>query len=179
MRRLDPRDRPVLNAEALVAALAEHGVTWLLAGSYVLKLHGADLTPNDLDVVVARDAGNVERLACCLEALEAVPSWSSDPKWNLGTLDDHRAWTPWPATLPRLDQLFVTELGMLDIPVALVPPYEELLPGATEMEVGTHTITVCDPRRVLNALNNRNRKKDRERAQVYAEMRAKFGLSGE
>ena len=128
MRRLDPRDRPALNAEALVAALAEHGVTWLLAGSYVLKLHGAEIEPNDLDVVADRTPENLTRLAACLTALDAIPSWSNDPKWNLGTLDDHRAWTASPATLDHLDQLFVTKHGLLDVPFALIPPYETLLP---------------------------------------------------
>ena len=177
MRRLDPRDRPALNAEALVAALAEHGVTWLLAGSYVLKLHGAEIEPNDLDVVADRTPENLTRLAACLTALDAIPSWSNDPKWNLGTLDDHRAWTAGPATLDHLDQLFVTKHGPLDVPFALIPPYETLLQRATQARIGAHEIIACDPRSVLRALETRNRQKDRDRAGTYARLRKDLGLT--
>ncbi len=160
----------------MVAVLEGHGVTWLLAGSYVLKLHGANLVPNDLDVVVRRDPENLERAARCLESLEAVPQWVDDPKWDIGTIDDHRTWRPWPATIQHLDQLFVTPFGMLDLPFALVPDYAELLPGSSVMPVGAHDVTVCDPRRVLRALEHRNRRKDRARAAAIADMRARFGM---
>jgi len=171
-----PKDRPPLDAPALIKALDAHDVTWLLAGSYVLKLHGADITPNDLDVVLDRDPANLHRAAECLEALEAVPQWVGDPKWDVGTVEDHIAWRPWPADIKHLDQLFVTHHGMFDLPFALVPPYDTLLPGSTVIQVGGVDVTVCDPRRVLRALETRNRKKDARRATIYAEMRRRFGL---
>ena len=177
MAPLDPRDRPPLNAEEMVAGLAKFDVTWLLAGSYVLKLHGAELEPNDLDVVVERSPRNLERVARLLEHFEAVPQWCGQPEWDIGTVEDHLAWRPWPATVEHLDQLFVTRHGMFDVPFRLVPPYETLLDGATEMKIGEHPVAVCDPRRVLRALEARDRKKDRARAEVFAEMRRRFGMT--
>jgi len=174
---LDPRARPPLVAEALVTELAAFDVTWLLAGSYVLRLYGADLEPNDLDVVVERSPENLERVAQLLDHLEAVPQWCGLSEWDIGSVEDHLAWKPWPATTAHLDQLFVTQHGMFDLPFKLVPDYAELLPGSSVMAIGEVDVRVCDPRRVLKALETRDRKKDRARAEVYAEMRRRFGLS--
>ena len=172
----DPTVKIPPDIPALVSALARYNVTWLLAGSYVLTLNGADIQPNDIDVVVRRDPENLDRLAGCLEELAAVPFWSGDPKWDLGSPDDHRNWSPKPATIEHLDQLFVTRHGMLDIPFALVPDYAELIDDCSQSRVAGHLIDVCDPRSVLIALEPRQRKKDKARQAIYAEMRKKFGL---
>lgn len=176
MERPDPTRKTPPDIPALIGALAEHQVTWLLAGSYVLTLYGAEIAPNDLDVVVRRDPSNLARLANCLGNLNAVPFWSGDPKWDIGTPADHAAWRPQPASIEHLDQLFVTRFGMLDIPFALVPDYAELIGGCSKFRVGGHEIDVCDPRSVLIALEPRSRKKDRARQAIYAEFRQKFGL---
>jgi len=167
MERLDPSRKIPPDISGLIGSLAEHEVIWLLAGSYVLTLHGADLAPNDLDVVVLRDTDNLGRLAKCLDDLNAVPFWSGDPKWDLGTPADHAAWRPEPAS---------TRFGMLDIPFALVPDYAELIGGCSKFTVGGHEIDVCDPRSVLVALEPRQRKKDLARQAIYTELRRKFGL---
>ena len=176
MARLDPTQKVPPDIPALIAALSEHGVVWLLAGSYVLTLHGADLQPNDLDVVVRRDQENLDRLARCLEDLDAIPFWSGDPKWDHGSPRDHAAWRPVPATLEHLDQLFVTCHGMLDIPFALVPDYDDLIDGCTRHVVDGHEVDVCDPRSVLIALERRHRAKDEARKAIYASFRERFGL---
>ncbi len=172
----DPTRKIPPDIPAMIEALAAHEVIWLLAGSYVLTLHGADIAPNDLDAVVRRDPQNLGRLANCLDDLNAVPFWSGDPKWDLGTPEDHAAWRPEPATIEHLDQLFVTRLGMLDIPFALVPDYAALIGGCSKFKVGGHEIDVCDPRSVLIALEPRQRKKDMARQAIYTELRQKFGL---
>ncbi|MCY4179478.1 MAG: hypothetical protein OXD48_04240, partial [Litoreibacter sp.] len=115
-------------------------------------------------------------LAQCLDALDAVPFWGGDPKWDLGSVEDHLNWRSYPATITHLDQLFVTKHGMLDIPFALIPDYALLIGGSTKRRVGRFEIDICDPRSVLVALETRNRKKDTERARVYAELRVRFGL---
>ena len=147
-----------------------------MAGSYVLTLHGAKIEPNDLDVVVRRDPQNLARLANCLDDLGAVPFWGDDPKWDLGSPADHLAWRPDPPTTTHLDQLFVTRLGMLDVPFALVPDYAELIGGCSKQVVAGHEIDVCDPRSVLIALERRNRKKDQARRAIYLVLREEFGL---
>ena len=69
---IDPRDRPPQQLEPMVAALARHQVEWVLIGSQVLALYGADLVPNDLDVLPELSPTNLQRLAECLNELGAV-----------------------------------------------------------------------------------------------------------
>ncbi len=177
MTRPDPKTRPAPQIPELVRTLEEFGVVWLLAGSYVLTLHGADLDPNDLDVVVRRDPANLARLARCLDHLDATPAWYGEGNPWIASLDACRAWRPEPATIEHLDHLFVTRLGMLDVPFEFLPPYEDLLDGATQIPIGGVPVTVCDPRRVLRALEARDRKKDRARSKLYADMRKQLGMA--
>lgn len=176
MKRPDPTQKSPPDISALLQALSKRKVVWLLAGSFVLTIHGADIQPNDLDVVVRRDPANLKRLACCLEDIDAVPFWTGDPKWDHGTLEDHLAWKPEPATTEHLDRLFVTRHGMLDIPFALIPDYADLITTCTRLTVEGHAIQVCDPRAVLVALEPRRRAKDKARRAEYAALRIKFGL---
>lgn len=176
MKRPDPTQKSLPDAHALLQALSKHEVVWLLAGSYVLTLYGAEIQPNDLDVVVRRDPANLKRLARCLDDIDAVPFWTGDPKWDYGTPEDHLAWKPEPAAIEHLDRLFVTRHGMLDIPFALIPDYADLIGNCTRLTVAEHSIHVCDPRAVLVALEPRRRAKDRARSAEYAMLRVKFGL---
>ncbi len=173
---LDPTKKISPDIPKLVDMLARHEVVWLLAGSYVLTLNGAKIVPNDLDVVVRRDPQNLLKLSGCLAELDAIPYWSGDPEWDLGTVDDHKSWRPVPATIKHLDQLFVTRYGMLDIPFKLVPDYANLICGCSRKNIAGHWVDVCDPRSVLVALESRRRKKDIERQAIYTEMRRRFGL---
>ncbi|AXB43353.1 hypothetical protein [Amycolatopsis albispora] len=77
---LDPRSRPTLKPAALLRALHEHGIDWVLSGSAVLLLHGADLRPNDLDVVPSPEPANLRRLAGLLAKQAAVPAYH--PSWS-------------------------------------------------------------------------------------------------
>jgi hypothetical protein len=177
MARPDPTAKIPPDIPALIAALSMHDVVCLLAGSYVLALYGAEIEPNDLDVVVRRDQANLDRLARCLNDLDAVPFWCGDPAWDFGTPEEHRAWRPDPATIEHLDRLFVTRHGALDIPFELIPDYSDLIGGCTQRKVTGHSVDVCDPRSVLLALERRQRKKDSVRQAIYAEMRERFGLA--
>lgn len=169
-----PHDRPPLDAPALVAALDRHEVRWVLAGSLVLSLHGARLTPNDLDVVPDLAEENLTRVAACLGELGAVKAYLDGWGGVRGTLEACRAWSPDPATVENLDWLFVTPHGMLDIVVELAEPYETLMQEAELHEMDGVRFHACHPARVLAALEKRDRKKDRERAGEYARMRALF-----
>jgi hypothetical protein len=179
---LDPTHRPAPQLARLVRALAVHDVRWVMCGSYVLALHGADLVPNDLDVVPALDAANLARLARCLDALGAVPARVEAEGWPMSTLEACRAWRSDPPTRENLDQLFVTRHGMLDVVIEFVvvepgaDPYRSLLAGASSMTVGGTAFCVCDPRRVLQALPARTRRKDQQRQAAYAAMRLKFPM---
>ena len=114
---LDLTARPRPHLAAVVRALDRHGVRGM-SGSTVAALYGTAIEPNDLDVVPALDATNLARLAGLLGKLGAVPAFL--PSLSNGpTLEECRAWRPGPATEEHLDHLFVTTLGMLDVPPRL------------------------------------------------------------
>jgi hypothetical protein len=158
----------------MVRALAAHDVRWVMWGSQVLALHGADLAPNDLDIVPDLDPANLARLGRCLDALDATPAIDRRPGAPMATLEGCLAWRSDRATPENLDHLFVTRLGMLDVVIAFADPYPVLRAGASLMTIDGDAVQVCDPRRVLLALEGRDRRKDVARRDAYAEMRSKF-----
>lgn len=176
MTRLDPKTRPPLQPDKLINALAEFDVAWVLCGSQVLALHGAKLTPNDLDVVPDLAPDNLERLANCVAKLDAVAAYLDGWGGARGTYEACLDWRPDPPTAEHLDWLLVTRFGMLDIVIDNADPYDVLMSDATQMTTGKTPYWACTPQRVLNALKPRNRKKDLERAAEYARMRKLFGL---
>jgi len=145
-------------------------VRWILTGSTALAVYGADLIPTDVDVTPALDPENLRRLAGLLAELSAVPAyvegWRADH-----TLETCRSWRPEPATEANLDHLFVTRLGMVDVPPRLCGTYDELLPTAAQVDVAGVPVRVCHPREVLDRLAGRNRAKDLARRPVYEAMR--------
>ncbi|QHQ34489.1 hypothetical protein [Algicella marina] len=175
MERLHPSDRPVLQAEALIAVLAAHEVRWVLCGSQVLALHGAKLVPNDLDVVPELSPENLARVAECLRSLNAVRAYLDG--WGGATLAECEDWRVGAATAEALDWLYVTPLGMLDIVVEFAAPYAELMQGAIELEAAGVPYRACDPRKVLRALERRDRSKDAARRAEYARLRRELGVA--
>jgi hypothetical protein len=172
MPRPDPRQRPRPRLAALVGALAEHEVRWVMTGSTVLAAYGADLVPNDLDVVPALDDANLRRLAELLERVGALPAYG--PDWpQRPPLAVCLAWRPEPLTEKNLDHLFVTGLGMLDVPPRITGTYDELIGQATTVEVAGVPVRVCEPEQVLVRLPG-TRRKDRERTAVYETVRQRL-----
>lgn len=175
--RLDPTDRPALQPARLIRVLADFEVRWVLCGSQVLALHGADISPNDLDVVPQLGEDNLKRVSACLDGLGAVAAYLDGWGGQRGTLEACRAWRPDPPTATHLDWLFVTHLGMLDIVIDKADSYESLMDGATLHSVDDVPYRVCDPRRVLTALEGRKRTKDKARRGLYRAMRRQFGMA--
>ncbi len=147
-----------------------HNVDWVMSGSVVLAVYGADVQPNDLDVVPSPDPDNLQRIADLLVELEAIPAY--DPSWRNGLTEERcRSWRPEPLTLAQLDHLFVTRLGMLDVPPELTGTYAHLRTGATELELAGTPVWVCDPHEVLKRVPDPPRPKDLARADACAELR--------
>lgn len=166
----DPTVRPRPDVPFLVRALADYGVEWVLSGSAVLVLYGADLRPNDLDVVPALDQDNLDRLARLLVDLRALPAYF--PEWAEGpSLARCLRWHPEPVTAEQLDHLFVTPHGMLDIPPSITGTYRELAEHATFVEIAGLAVRVCDPGEVLRRLDGSTRRKDVARAREYDAVR--------
>jgi len=144
-----------------------------MSGSTVAALYGAALVPNDLDVVPALDQTNLACLAGLLGALHAVPAYFPPPCKG-PTLEECRAWRPDPPTAEHLDYLFVTSLGMLDIPPTITGTYEELIAGARSVTVAGVEVWICDPRQMLDRLPAKPRAKDTARATTYAALRERL-----
>ena len=56
--------------EALVVRLSESGVRYVVVGGFAGTVLGSPRITVDLDIVYARDTGNLQRLADALEPLE-------------------------------------------------------------------------------------------------------------
>lgn len=174
---LDPTDRPPQQLNALVATLDRHEVEWVMVGSQVLALYGANFQPNDLDVLPKLTDDNLKRVAACLSELRATKAYLDGWGGERGTLDACIGWTPDPATAENLDWLMVTPLGMLDIVIAFASePYEVAIAYSEKRKIGDAVVSVCDPRRVLVALEARSRTKDAERWREYQRLRKTFGM---
>ena len=55
-----------LGPEAILAALAEHGVEFVVIGGLAAVAHGSRRMTRDIDVVVSPDDGNLTRLEAAL-----------------------------------------------------------------------------------------------------------------
>lgn len=66
---------PVRVCDALNAA----GVEYVVVGGFASLVHGSALPTQDIDVVPARDAGNLDRLARALRSIGAMIRTSSEP----------------------------------------------------------------------------------------------------
>lgn len=95
----------------LLRELGHHGVRYVLFGSGAARAHGARLSVGDIDICPEPDPRNLERLAVCLEAINARPRVID----GFTRHEEAQTWRPWPATLENLDHLFETMLGPLDV----------------------------------------------------------------
>lgn len=60
-----------LDAERIFAALAAHGVEYVVVGGVAVQAHGHVRMTNDVDLIPAPDRKNIERLALALNDLQA------------------------------------------------------------------------------------------------------------
>jgi hypothetical protein len=165
----DPTARPALQLLPILRLLHAGGVNWILTGSTVLAVYGAKLTPNDVDVTPELHPDNLQRLAAVLRDLDATPAFF--PQWPHGpSIAECERWTPYPATEQNLDHLFVTRLGMLDVPPRICGTYDDLIKQAARVDVGGIEIAVCALPEVLTRLHGRTRAKDQQRAAIYRQM---------
>lgn len=118
------REMP-LDAAALLKALADHGVDYVLIGGLAVQTHGHPRTTQDLDLVPEPSDENLRRLGAALAALGARP---------IG------ARAAGPVDIPRTGVLELdTDAGGID--VHLDPPgaapYPELRARALEVSLET------------------------------------------
>lgn len=114
--------------EALLRALHDAGVDFIVIGGVAATAHGSARLTQDLDVAYSRDPENLERLVDALDPLD--PYLRGAPpglpfRWNLETLER------------GLNFTLTTEAGDLDLlgEVTGGGTYEDLLPETVELEI--------------------------------------------
>lgn len=114
-----------LDAAAILRALSDHNVDYVVIGGVAVQTHGHPRTTQDLDLVPAPSPKNLERLGAALTALGARPVGASKPQ---------------PVEIPQSGTLELdTDAGGVD--VHLDPPgaapYAELRARALAVQLDT------------------------------------------
>lgn len=117
--------------EALLGALVEGEVEFVIVGGVAATVHGSARLTQDIDIVHARDQANLERLVAALEPLD--PYLRGAPaglpfEWSV-------------ATLRRgLNFTLTTTVGYIDLLGEITGggTYEDLVPHTVEIELFGH-----------------------------------------
>jgi hypothetical protein len=143
---------PSARFDEILEHLAAHEVDFIVVGMTAGILQGAPVTTVDVDIVHRRTPANVARLLAALAALEAVYRHDArqlEPKESHLSGPGH--------------QLLSTRLGDLDCLGSIDEErgYEELLPKAEEMRLGSgQVIRVLNLPALIDAKQRSGRPKD-------------------
>jgi hypothetical protein len=163
-------DRPDL--AGLLAALDEHGVSFVVAGSVGAIAHGAPgPPPGDLDIVPATDPANLQRLADALAAIGAeagavTGAWRTDEHGEHAWVEDGIERTPGsldPAAPESFDHSYATRYGRLDVVPRVAGTYEQLRARAVRLPVAGREAWVAHPIDLLAGMTGPRRPKDAPR----------------
>lgn len=149
-----PRHPRAADLPALVAALCDAGVEFVIVGGAAGVLHGAPITTNDLDIVHRRTPANVARLLEVLQRLDATMRY--DPA--------QRGLRPTAEMLAGTGQINLsTSLGPLDplCELGAGQGYDELLGHSQLMSDGGRTLRVLDLPTLIAVKTRAGRPKDR------------------
>jgi hypothetical protein len=149
-------DEPTFGPERILAAFEGHGVRSVLIGGFAAVIYGSPYLTTDVDLVPARDAANLARLADALRSIHARV-WTADEPAGL----------PFDASAEALAGAdlwnLVTDHGRLDL--AFTPAgtggYDDLARDAdhlTVLGVGVDVASLAD---VIRSKEAADREKDR------------------
>jgi hypothetical protein len=144
---------PATDFLAVIHALNEHGVDFIVVDAVAAVLEGAPISTFDLDIVHSRAIDNVQRLERALSALDA--HYRLQPERRIRPLESHLA--------SAGHQLLMTRHGPLDVLGAIGRSrgYEELLEHVTELQVGTgHIIRVLKLAKLIEVKSETAGQKD-------------------
>ena len=139
--------------EESLKLLGQHNVDCVIIGGVAATLHGATILTNDLDVCYARSAGNLEKLATMLRAVNArLRTVPADVPFLLDADSLRRG----------LNFTFSTDVGSLDLlgEVAGVGLYEDVVSGAIMYELFGYLFPVIDIEKLILAKRTAGRPKD-------------------
>lgn len=141
---------------ALLTALRDGDVEFVLIGGFAAMLHGSPILTQDIDITPARDAPNLARLARVLRDLDAVvlsPKGDEEPDWPID--DQHLRL--------RETTFLTTRVGLVDVVInpAAANGYPDLADGAVEVAIPDGpTILVAPLQRIIDSKRAANRPKD-------------------
>lgn len=143
---------PPLRPNELIATLTRHRVDFVVIGGIAAVLQGAPYTTFDLDIVYARDDGNLRRLATALDELGAT---ILDPGGRVIGPDRPLLEAPGP-------KLLHTSLGRLDLLGELDErtTWEELVADSVALPFRSGHVRVLRLERVVEAKERLGRPKD-------------------
>lgn len=145
---------PNFNPVALLRALNEHKVEYIVIGGIAATARGSDSITGDLDICYRRTKPNIRRLITALQAIHAkLVDFPEDLPFKL---DEHTIWNGDTFT-------FETDHGRFD---CLANPsgtsgYKDLTVNATQEDVGGVSVHVCSLNDLIRMKEAAGRTKDR------------------
>ena len=127
---------PRYDPERILRKLLEHEVEFVVIGGVAAALHGSPMLTADVDISYERSAGNLERLAAALAAMNA----------RLRGIEKDVPFEPDARALRSGSNFtFTTDLGDLDAigwPDG-ISSFDELARAAVPMRIGRHEVLVA------------------------------------
>ncbi len=159
VRQADPVSEPLVDAQELLRGLDEHKVEYVVFGALAMLFYGFVRTTEDLDIVVAPDKENLNRVAEWLMSIDAV--LKPNPKRRFGPRERWGMHKGSNATV-------LTPLGQVDVVQRIegMPDWEKLVAQAEVYEFEGRTI------RVMNRATLIELKRHRSSAQDLADIEA-------
>lgn len=155
----DPKDQlPAIwpeeyDAHELLRRLTAAEVDYVVIGGVAVILHGSARLTRDLDIIIAPDEGNLERLGRVLVESGA----------QLREIEEKVPFVPDAATLRNVQLLaLTTDAGWIDVHRTAdgAPPYDRLRDAAERMDVGGFTVLVASIDDMLAMKNAAGRPED-------------------
>jgi hypothetical protein len=141
--------------KALLSALHERGVSFVVIGGVAVGAHGFVRGTEDLDLVPDPDPENLERLAQALEALDATLPTAGDRRFDAST--DARVINRGGSVtaMTRFGELDVVQLAQG------VPSYSQLAEDAVDSDLLGIPVRVCSLARLREMKSAQNRTQDK------------------
>src|SRR5690348_12170815 len=140
----------------VLAALNAHGVAYKVFGAVALNLHGLARATQALDIFIAPDVANIERLRAALRSV------FDDPHVDEITADDLLGAYPAVRYVPPTGEFYIDILTRLGEAFA----YDQL--EAQVIDLGGVPVTLVTPRTLYEMKRNTVRTKDRAGAEALA-----------
>ena len=158
---------PAFRTDALLRALVDGGVRFVVIGGFAGQVHGSSLLTYDLDICYARDEANLVALVAVLRGLDATLR---------GAPPDLPFWLD-PATIRAGDVFtFNTDAGPLDILGSVArdgwrAEYEALLPTSIEATIEGRSFQVAGLDDLIAMKRAAGRPKDRVELEILGALR--------